>query len=112
MATGMNTSYNGGVAATPSVPGLGEDQWAQLSGAHPASPLITGYTGGPGYGQTRIASGPNVMAARANGTPGGGHWTQLFDLQGNPLGWILLMILAYMALHFVEHHRRGRRRGR
>ena len=111
MATGMNSAYNGGVAATPSVPGLGEDQWAITSNAHPASPLITGTFGSPGYGQTRIASAPNVGAARANGTPGGGHWTQLFDLGGNPLGWILLMILAYMAIHFAEHHR-GRRRGR
>jgi hypothetical protein len=106
----MNTSYGGGVAATPSVPGLGEDQWAAISGANPASPLITGHFGSPGYGQTRIASAPNVQAARANGTPGGGHWTQLFDLSGNPLGWILLMFLAFMAIHFAEHH--GRRRGR
>lgn len=111
MATGLSTSYNGGVAATSSIPGLGEDQWALISGAHPANPLITGSIGGTGYGQTRIASSPNPMAARANGTPGQGHWTQLFDLKGNPLGWILLLLLAFGAIHFAENHR-GRRRGR
>lgn len=111
MATGLGTSYNGGVAATPSIPGLGDDQWAQMSGAHPASPLITGTFGSPGYGQTRIASAPNPGAAAANGTPGQGHWSQLFDLTNNPLGWVLILILAFMALHYAENHR-GRRRGR
>jgi hypothetical protein len=101
MAIGLDTSGNGGVMSVPQVPGLGDDQWAQMSGMSPAHPLIGGYAGSAGYGtgQRRISTIPNQGAAIASGNPSYQHWSQLFNLKNNPIGWVLILILAYYAMH-------------
>lgn len=104
MAFGMSGSSTGGVMGFPSVPGEGQDQWAQLSGASPANPLVGGYAGGAGYGtgQRKIATSPNPTAAIASGNPSFSHWSQLFDLKNNPIGWVLLLLLGYVAMTHLQ----------
>lgn len=85
----------------PAVPGLGDDQWALMSGISPGHPLVGGYVGSPGYGtlRPRVASIPNQGAAIASGNPSYQHWSQLFNLKHNPIGWVLILLLAYLAMH-------------
>lgn len=93
MAFGLDTSGNGGVMSSPVIPGLGDDQWAAMSGMHPGNALA-------GYGgQRRISTVPNQPAAIAGGNPSFGHWSQLFNLKSNPTGWVLILALCYLALH-------------
>jgi hypothetical protein len=104
MAYGLSPSANGGVMSSPSVPGLGQDQWAMMSGANPSNALIGGYAGSPGYlgGQRKIATSPNATAAVAAGQPGTQSWSQLFNLKGNPIGWILILLLVYVAITHMQ----------
>jgi hypothetical protein len=101
MGIGLDTSATGGVMSVPQVPGLGDDQWAAMSGMHPGHPLVGGYAGSPGFGTTRarVASIPNQPAAIASGNPSYQHWSQLFNLKNNPIGWVLILLLAYLAMH-------------
>ncbi len=101
MAIGMSGSQRGGVIGVPDVPGLGEDQWAIMSGANPSNPLIAGYAGSPGYGtgQRKISTSPNPMATLSTGAPMSKHWSGVFDLKNNPSGWVLLLALGYWAMH-------------
>jgi len=120
MAYGQAPSSTGGVMGFPSVPGLGQDEWAAMSGMNPGNPLAGGYPGSAGYGtgQRKIATAPNATAAIAAGTPGTQSWSGLFNLGSNPLGWILLMLIGYVAIthlqlgHLLPHfeHPRGHRR--
>ena len=98
-ATGLGTSGNGGVMSVPEVPGLGDDQWAAMSGMHPGHPLVGGYSGSPAFGQPRVSTIPNQPAAIASGNPSYQHWSQLFNLKNNPIGWVLILLLVYLAMH-------------
>lgn len=104
MAFGMSGSASGGVMGSPSVPGQGLDQWALMSGMSPGSPLAGGYAGSPGFqgGQRKIATSANQTAAIAAGAPGTQHWSQLFNLGNNPIGWILILLLGYVAITHLQ----------
>src|ERR1700761_9614007 len=104
MAFGQGPASTGGVMGSPSVSGLGQDQWAMMSGMSPATALPGGYPGNPGYNSTqrKISTAPNSMAATAAGAPGTQNWSQLFNLGGNPLGWILLLLIGYVAITHLQ----------
>jgi hypothetical protein len=98
-----------GVFSLPPDTELGYDTWAEMSGMSPHHPLVGGHAGQPGYegGQRQIAvaQAPATMAASA-GAPPAAHWSQLFNLKGNPIGWVAIGVLLYYALNFV-HFRGG-----
>jgi hypothetical protein len=102
MAYGMGQT--GGVMGTPAVSGQGVDQWSMMSGMAAGTPLAGGYAGSPGYNTTtrKIATAPNSTAAVATGTPGTQNWSQLFNLGGNPLGWILILLIGYVAITHLQ----------
>jgi hypothetical protein len=99
MAIGM--SQGGGILSTPSVPGLGQDEWALLSGANPGDPLIGGYVGRPGFGTPvpHVSTNPNNNTAIAQGAPTAKHWSGAFDFKNNPISWIMLGALVLWASH-------------
>lgn len=98
---GMETQPGGGVLAPPSVGGLGYMDWASMSGVDPGSPLVGGQAGQPGYGagqrQVAIGEAPVTLAA-ASGSPAAANWRELFNLKGNPIGWVCLATIAYLGL--------------
>ena len=87
---------------------VGVADWATMSGADPAHPLVGGTAGRPGYGSTAtrvVAVGaPGTQPAAA--TAARSNWAELFNFRGNPLGWVLVAALAYLALTHI-HVRAG-----
>lgn len=98
-----------GVFALPSNPTLGYESWAEMTTMNPAHPLVGGTAGEPGYGrlsrQVAIAT-PVPMQAAASGAPAAKNWRELFNLKGNPIGWVLIAALLYLALMHL-HLRAG-----
>lgn len=97
----METQPGGGVMdpATPS--GFGYLDWAGMSGMSPESPLVGGQAGQPGYGagQRQVAVGQSdVTLGAASGSPAAANWRELFNLRGNPVGWVCLATIAYLGL--------------
>jgi hypothetical protein len=98
---GMETQPGGGVMDSPLVGGVGYADWATMSGMSPASPLVGGQAGQPGYGagQRQVAVGEApVTLASASGSPAAANWRELFNLKGNPIGWVCLAAIAYLGL--------------
>ena len=109
MATGLG--QDAGVFAPPPVEDVGYQDWASLTGMQPGHPLVGGTAGSPGYGggQRQVAVADSSQAAMgqvAVGSPATQNWTQLFNLRGNPIGWVLIAALAYLALGHL-HVRAG-----
>jgi hypothetical protein len=103
MATGQ--MQGGGVFAWPDVPSLGYENWAEMSGMAPGHALVGGSAGSPGYGagQRQVAvAQADPMASVAAGAPARGHWSELMNLKGNPIGWVLIVLLGYMALTHIH----------
>src|SRR5438270_2647952 len=104
MATGQGQS--GGVFGWPDVPALGYETWAQMSGVHPDSPLVGGRgspSGGvdPDYKYRRVAiAAPD--AAGNHGAPMKAHYSELMNLKGNPIGWVLIAAIIYLGLAHVS----------
>lgn len=96
-----------GVFSLPPDTELGYDTWAQMSGMSPGHALVGGYAGGAGYGvngrQVALAQANPTLAA-SGGAPPAAHYSQLFNLKGNPIGWVLVGLLLYYALNFVHFH--------
>jgi hypothetical protein len=108
MATGQLQS--GGVFSWPDVPELGYETWAEMTGMHPAHPLVGGQSGQPGYGsistrQVAVAN-PAVTVGPASGSPASAHWKEVFNLKGNPIGWVLIAAVLYLGLMHI-HVRAG-----
>lgn len=98
---GMETQPGGGVMAPPPVGGLGYADWATMTGMSPGSPLVGGQAGQPGYeaGQRQVAIGESpVLLGPAAGSPASANWRELFNLRGNPIGWVCLAAIAYLGL--------------
>src|SRR5581483_104756 len=103
MATGQ--LQGGGVFAWPDVPETGFEQWAEMSGMSPGHPLVGGSAGQPGYGggQRQVAvAAPDPTAGVASGAPARAHWSELMNLKGNPIGWVLMVALGYLALTHIH----------
>lgn len=101
----------GGVFAPPTVEGVGYDDWATMSGMQPAHPLIGGSPGSPGYGggQRQVAVADPATAGLAQvaaGSPARANWTELFNLKGNPIGWVAIAAILYLGLMHL-HVRAG-----
>lgn len=107
MATGMGQS--GGTFAVPEVPGLGTETWAMMGGVDPGSPLVGGRgpRGGPtaDFAYRQVALGaPDASAGAAAGAPMAANWREIFNLKGNPVGWVLLAAIAYLGLSHISLH--------
>lgn len=110
----METQPGGGVMAPPAVGGLGYADWATMSGVDASSPLVGGQAGQPGYqaGQRQVAIGQSpVTLAAATGSPAAANWRELFNLRGNPVGWVAIAAIAYLGLtHLSIRQQKGGRR--
>lgn len=98
----------GGVFSWPDVPELGYETWAEMSGMQPAHPLVGGQAGQPGYeaGQRQVAvSDPAQVAVAQSGQGARANWAELFNLRGNPIGWVLIAAVLYLGLAHL--HVRG-----
>jgi hypothetical protein len=107
MATGQ--LQGGGVFSWPDVPTLGIQTWAGMSGMTPGHPLVGGSGPGSQNGVTgarsvAIAQPPPTQGAVA-GAPGSQNWRELFNLKGNPTGWVLIAAILYLGL--MHLHVRG-----
>lgn len=94
-----------GVFSYPLVADAGYADWATMSGASPAHPLVGGSAGAVGYGggQRSVAlAAPDPTAAVQGGAPTAAHWSQLFNLRGNPTGWVLLLAILYLGLSSIH----------
>jgi len=106
MATGQLQS--GGVFAWPDAPGLGYSTWASMSGVHPDSPLVGGRAGEHGYagtlvtGQSRRVALASPDAAAASDAPMKAHYSELWNLKSNPVGWVLVAAVIYLGLAHVS----------
>lgn len=119
MATGQGQS--GGVFGWPDVPDLGPETWASMSGVSPASPLVGGR--GDGYGgvlvtgnERHVAVGSPAAAGGAGAPPVRAHFSEILNLSGNPIGWVLIAAIIYLGLAHVSLHgsfsgRAGKARG-
>jgi hypothetical protein len=111
MAFGADTQ-GGGLLDPPQVQGLGAYDWASMSGMTPASPLVGGNYGEPGSGgQRQVAVSQQVATLpAASSHPAAASWKELFNLKGNPVGWVCLASIAYLALsHLAHRDGKGRR---
>ena len=92
----------------PDVPSIGAATWDQMSGVSPGSPLVGGMgaAGGidPDYKYRRVAVGSGTAAGGAGGAPVRGHYSELANLQSNPVGWLLIASLLYLALSNISLH--------
>jgi len=99
----------GGVFSWPDVPELGYETWAEMSGMAPAHPLVGGFAGRPAYGQGQrqvAVAQPDPTAGVSAGAPPRSHWSELFNLKGNPIGWVLILLIGYLGLTHL-HVRAG-----
>lgn len=120
MATGI-VNQPGGVAAPADVAFAGADQWSQLSGMSPMSPLV----GGPGYsGVVAGNAGPmpyNVDGAHSrivsnDAAPDAAQphlsvlddWRDVLNFRGSPIPWLLLLMLVILGfMHLRIQARAG-----
>jgi hypothetical protein len=113
MATGQGQT--GGVFGWPDVPDLGPETWASMSGVSPDSPLVGGRGGGYGGvlvtgNERRVAVGSPTAAGAAGSAPTRGHFSEILNLSGNPIGWVLIAAILYLGLAHISLH--GSLRGR
>lgn len=106
MATGQGQS--GGVFALPDQD-HGYETWASMSGVHPSNPLVggRGATGGvdPDYHLRNVALGAPDVAGNA-GAPMKAHYSEILNLKGNPVGWVLIAAIIYLGLAHISLHGR------
>lgn len=102
----------GGVFDWPALPDVGYDDWATLSGMQAAHPLVGGSAGSPGYGggqrQVAVADGGGAAAVAqvAAGSPARANWSEVLNLKGNPIGWVMIAAILYLGLMHI-HVRAG-----
>jgi hypothetical protein len=104
MATGLLQS--GGVFEWPATPEVGYETWAEMSGMSPGHPLVGGSgPGSLGYGPARgyrqVAIGDAASAGLvgpASGSPANAHFSEILNLKGNPIGWVLIASIIYLGL--------------
>lgn len=128
MATGQ--TEGGGVVSVPDVRGIGDAEWASVSGMRPTNPLVGGpRAGGLGpfdvdHGGPRIVTTPEAQQGPAAGgallaTPDGAgagvavldDWRDLFNFRGSPMPWLLLLTLlmiGFMQFRLDARARAGR----
>ena len=109
MAFGLG--QQGGLQDPPLLTDVGYQDWTSLGGMDPAHPLVGGTAGQPGYGagQRQVAVGDPAAASHATlaaGSPARAHWAELFNLKGNPIGWVLIAAILYLGLMHI-HVRAG-----
>lgn len=109
MATGQ--LQGGGLFAWPDLPQNGPNEWAQMTGMDPAHPLVGGTSGRPGYGSTAtrrvaIADSTQQLGDIASGSPARAHFSELANLKGNPIGWVLIIAVLYLGVMHI-HVRAG-----
>ncbi|HET8978549.1 MAG TPA: hypothetical protein VFN87_10340 [Solirubrobacteraceae bacterium] len=97
--------------AVPDVPDVGYQDWATMTGMQPGHPLVGGTAGSPGYGagQRQVAvsdPGSAALGQVAAGSPARANWSEVFNLKGNPIGWVLIAALVYLGLMHI-HVRAG-----
>jgi hypothetical protein len=103
MATGQ--MQGGGVESYPLVPEAGYEDWASMSGISPAHALVGGQAGNPGYegGQRQVAiAAPDPMSGVASGSPARKGPLELFNLKGNPIGWVLIAAVLFLGLMHIH----------
>ena len=116
MAGGLG--QGGGVFSLPDNPSLGADTWAMMGGVDPGSPLVGGRgpRGGPtaDFSYRQVALGTaDPAAGAAAGAPMAANWREIFNLKGNPVGWVLIAAIIYLGLAHISLHgsaRAGRAR--
>lgn len=109
MATGQ--LQGGGLFAWPDLPELGPNTWAQMTGMAPEHPLVGGSAGRPGYGsaatrRVAIADQSQQLSDVASGAPARAHFSELANLRGNPIGWVLIIAVLYLGVMHI-HVRAG-----
>ncbi|MGI8412660.1 MAG: hypothetical protein ACR2QA_09235 [Solirubrobacteraceae bacterium] len=108
MATGQGQS--GGVFGWPDLPELGQESWAQTSSMHPYNPLVGGRAGSiGGQGGVNVTGNERRVAiaspaSAATGGPVRGHYSELLNLKGNPIGWVLIAAIVYLGLAHISLH--------
>ena len=119
MATGLDPAYGGAVIAAADVRGAGSMEWASLIGVPPGHPLVSSGGGvmpgvDPDFPNRRVVTLPEGqsgsaasggLAATPDGMGGGAiamidDWRDLFNLQGSPMPWLLL--IAFGILIFAQ----------
>lgn len=111
MAYGLG---QGPMFSVPDVGSLGAQTWAGMSGVHPSSPLVGG-RGAPSGGvdadfhfsRTSIAGAGDASVGAATGAPMSANWREIFNLQGNPVGWVMIAAIIYLGLAHVTLHGSG-----
>ncbi len=98
---------------SPIVTGVGYADWATMTGMSPASPLVGGQPGSPGYGggqrQTVVAQQAATLPGAA-GHPAAANWKELFNLKGNPVSWVCIATVLYLGLtHLSLRTGKGKR---
>lgn len=97
----------GGLFTWPEPDDVGYMDWAQMSGMSPAHPLVGGTAGSPGYGggQRSVAvsdPGQAAVGQVAAGSPARASWAEIFNLKGNPIGWVLIASIVYLGLMHIH----------
>jgi hypothetical protein len=97
----------GGLMDPPAVQGLGLGDWEQMTGMSPGHALVGGSAGAPGYGggQRQVFVADNAVASQAalaSGSPARANWTEIFNLKGNPIGWVLIASILYLGLMHIH----------
>jgi hypothetical protein len=105
MAYGLGNDIIGVMSYPTGGPMSGYEDWAGMSGMQPAHPLVGGSAGSPGYGggQRSVAlAAPDPTQAVQSGAPVAAHWSQLFNLKGNPIGWVALASIFYLGISSIH----------
>jgi hypothetical protein len=97
----------GGLLVSPNVATLGVADWSAMSSMSPAHPLVGGSAGRPGYGSGQrqvVVSDPSQaqMSTVASGAPARSNWSEIFNLKGNPIGWVLIASILYLGLMHIH----------
>ena len=95
----------------PDVPELGAETWAGMSGVSPHSALVGGRGGDVAYGginvtgdSRRVAVGSPDDAGGHGGAPMRAHFSEILNLKGNPIGWVLIAAIVYLGLAHISLH--------
>lgn len=118
MSTGLTASERGGVIDPVDLRGAGAMDWTEMVGVAPDHALV-GAGGDAGYNMeerwnrvitTQSAlSGPagDTIATPDGGTTSLGHWTDVLNLRGSVVPWLLILLVAIIWFSHLKLSARG-----
>lgn len=119
MATGLSGSEHGGVIDPVDLRGAGSMDWTEMVGVDPGHALVgAGAESGYNVEQNpwgRVVTTQDALAGPAGdtiATPDGGttslgHWTDVFNLRGSVVPWLLILLVAILYFSHLKLSARG-----